>query len=621
MNSAMAWTPNGSRLILGAWGSNGENAYPARLRIIDTTDPENQAFGNVLHDVPIPERSGASDWVRTEAVASSPDGSRAIAVVTEALGGDLKKWSLRVLQWNLKTGEAIQTIRGSQLKWQFKNLTPQVFFSPDSTLFAVLSGNTVQVWETETARHLMTITNPHEVTTVAFSPSGELLAVGTAQGKTGVLRLKFNNSTSSQTLTQPPGEAADDTAKVGEPLRRLSSVRSPKDLQFEDADIRISDDQLLVLVGKNGEHLLRIDEGTGTAKAQEVTGWRGMKFVPGTRRIVGKTWDKVWVRDSDEPFRGFLPMPHKMVEGDWIDPAVSPDGKILVTRPLLDHFQCWSLETLKPLGEPVSLGSPLSRMQFTRNSKHLCIHTEQGLSLWSPQTLQKAAGPLPDGPYIHGLMGKVAYEPTKDRIATVENSPAKVPGEFQSRVYVRSIKDEQVETVIDVPAHTICVLWADPNHLILSGGRRDDPEEVEGYLYDTFPMFLVRLKDGVDDAPKPIELSEHIWYYPTLTPDGQYVIGASYMETLCWKVGEEQPLWRVPGRAKVIQATSDCVLLHGFHKTAQALSVKTGKVLRKWHHVVRTQIHGDHLWLFDEDEIQVWTAKAGPPKNTIRPSE
>jgi len=121
------------------------------------------------------------------------------------------------------------------------------------------------------------------------------------------------------------------------------------------------------------------------------------------------------------------------------------------------------------------------------------------------------------------------------------------------------------------------------------------------------PLFQIKL---TDDSAELTELSKNVNHYPVLTPDGRHVIGASNVETLCWKVGQSKPLWRTLGRAKEIRPTNGCVLLRGFHGTLKVHSVETGEVLQnwdeKWHEEMATHVCGNRIWLFDEKQIEVW---------------
>lgn len=398
-------------------------------------------------------------------------------------------------------------------------------------------------------------------------------------------------------------------------IRKLLTLATPEGIKFEDADIRISDDQSLVLVGKKGEHLLRIDDKKRTATAEPISGWRGMRFVPGTRHIVTKTWDHVVIRDPDQPLRDTPRMPHKMVEGDWINPAVSPNGKFVVTRPKLTHIRFWDPATLKPLGDPIEAGGHVARMHFTRDSKYLCVYAEAGLHLWNPNSGKRVAGPFPDGDYPIGMIGLTAYDPVGNRVATIDNNDHQQPVDLESRVIVRSILGNRAgDRAIKIPAHSRRVFWSGKNHLFVWGARKKAPEDVEGYFYDTFPLFLIMLEG---DSTKPIELAANI-YDLALTPDTRCLIGASGTETLCWKAGQTKPLWRTPGRAKEIMPTKEYVLLRGFGRTLKVRSVVTGDVLQdwdnKWAKGMATHLQGDRIWLFNEKEIEVWDAKSGAPQ-------
>lgn len=119
-------------------------------------------------------------------MASSPDGRRLLTSTTRDGRTVLPNGSIRYSEVKDHTVQLWDLTNGKQLR---KLVLPQQFagpvaFSRDGKLMAEVSGrspSTVRVWETETARELLTINNAPQVwrgQTLAFSPDDKMLAYG-----------------------------------------------------------------------------------------------------------------------------------------------------------------------------------------------------------------------------------------------------------------------------------------------------------------------------------------------------------------------------------------------------------------------------------------------------------
>jgi predicted NACHT family NTPase len=146
--NAVAFSPDSQLLASGSGGRwRGDNTV--RLWRVET--------GELLRTL-----RGHTDSVSS--VAFSPDGQ------VLASGS----WDHTVRRWQVEAGELLSTLEGH---------TSGVAFSPDGELLASGSADqTVQLWRPEDGELLRTLEVHTSVTSVAFSPDGELLGSGSVDG-------------------------------------------------------------------------------------------------------------------------------------------------------------------------------------------------------------------------------------------------------------------------------------------------------------------------------------------------------------------------------------------------------------------------------------------------------
>jgi len=100
-------------------------------------------------------------------VTYSPDGQRIVAGC----------WDGAVTVWDAKIGERLHRLTGHT------QAVKSVAFSPDSRMIASGSGDrTIQIWDADTGKIVHSMTLGAEVRSVTFSPNGQYLATGTAEG-------------------------------------------------------------------------------------------------------------------------------------------------------------------------------------------------------------------------------------------------------------------------------------------------------------------------------------------------------------------------------------------------------------------------------------------------------
>lgn len=99
-------------------------------------------------------------------LAFSPDGT-----VLAAAGGNANDFAIHL--WDVASGQLIDTLSGhSDIVWGLA-------FSPDGSMLAsVSSDRTALIWDWRNKNVLKTLDFPGEVSSVSFSPDGQVLAVG-----------------------------------------------------------------------------------------------------------------------------------------------------------------------------------------------------------------------------------------------------------------------------------------------------------------------------------------------------------------------------------------------------------------------------------------------------------
>jgi WD40 repeat protein/tRNA A-37 threonylcarbamoyl transferase component Bud32 len=147
-------------------------------------------------------------------VAFSPDGQR--------LASGL--WNSTVKVWDTQTGQEVLVL---------KDASGPVAFSPDGKRIATVGGlGVVKVWDAQTGQELLALKgHTGYVSSVAFSPNGQRLAIG--NGKPG--EMKVWDAQSGQEILQLKGHADDVSSVCFSPNgKRLASASKDKTVRLWD---------------------------------------------------------------------------------------------------------------------------------------------------------------------------------------------------------------------------------------------------------------------------------------------------------------------------------------------------------------------------------------------------
>jgi WD40 repeat protein len=162
---SIAFSPNGHLLAAGTHGvGGGERGTGLGIRLWNVS----------THD--LVGTLEASNHAPVDSVAFTPDNSL-LAAGTFGDGTQV---------WNVTTRRLVTTLKpgnGNQVSAVADNQVSAVAFSGHGLLAAGTDGGGVQLWDVGTRQLVATLhPGPFDVSAVAFSPSGDLLAVGTKRG-------------------------------------------------------------------------------------------------------------------------------------------------------------------------------------------------------------------------------------------------------------------------------------------------------------------------------------------------------------------------------------------------------------------------------------------------------
>lgn len=405
-----------------------------------------------------------------------------------------------------------------------------------------------------------------------------------------------------------------DPATPALTFRKVMSAPAEFDDNFTHAVIAVSAEQK-ALIARN---YIRVDSGEQIKWLREHPERRGNRlfglapvtagpthlpdstrfgFIPNSTMafLVSCTSDvRLW--NTREHKKLEVEFPHDMSsECAGPNPAVSPDGKIMVTQ-TSNTLRLWDLKTLKAAG-PELEHDWCWDLAFSSDGRWLFTRDKRDVKIRSARTGEPVAGP-----FRHDLIaGGFAYDASFQRLATFENNKEE-DAVWNSTAVVRSGQDWSGTQRIELSGHTREARWIDGSHILVISDVKQ-PGEKSPYSYDKNTVSLITLKG---DKPEVQVVTRHRWIRnAAVASDAEHLIVTTRDWTSCWQLGKPKPIWTKTAEYIVSPGGGAWVLLHRA-ETAVICSLTTGEELRRWNNVVASRRDGSSVWLCSAKGIEVW---------------
>ena len=332
-------------------------------------------------------------------------------------------------------------------------------------------------------------------------------------------------------------------------------------------------------------------------------------FVPKSNLAFVVRWGagvRFWNTVSHAPSGDY--MPHELREDTTILPAVSPDGKVMVTRSQLNHLQFWNIETRQPITEEIEQRGLVSSMRFSADGKWFFSRAPGGLSVRDPQT-----GDLVVGDVRHDAIS-YAYSSDTKQLLTVESSHDEEDG-WRSDLVIRSGKTFAERRRVQVAGKARSVEWIDNSHVLIVGRNPALPPSSN----ERETLYVVSLADDKADVRV---LMRYNWIRDAVVaPDRKHFITRTREQTSCWRVGEREPVWTKPGDHLVAYGDRGWVLFH--NGPVVAYSLLDGSELWRGEDVRLCKVFGSKIWTCNDDKMEIWQVEpgTGPPKPGDQPAQ
>jgi len=392
------------------------------------------------------------------------------------------------------------------------------------------------------------------------------------------------------------GQSGAD-GKTDTPFKKVAVIKTPDHPYHPGARlIQLDDKKEIAAVAMYGCKTffwdLKTDAAIGEPTRQ--SGDAGaIGFIPNSDLAYIADWNNLQLWDHKTTLRdkGF---PHQLREDSVIGPAVSHDGKFLVTRNEMNSLQFWNLETGKSIGPEQLHDSMVSKIQFSVDDKW-CFCRAGSLSIWNPKTGERLAGPIRNNIYT------TAYLPKRQQLVTFEHDH-KDPSS-KSKVIIRSGKsDWSTVRQFELPGQARDAQWIDEDRLLVVGTE-------EGEKFKTV-AFVVHLNHETPRFDVVFNSDYRIFDF-AITKDRQHLVTISIGKVSCWRIGDADPKWENKWtgkfwRKRVFGTDSDWVMAHARGEDAIAYSIEDGAELWRKKDVIYANTDGDHVLVTDKYGAEVW---------------
>lgn len=361
--------------------------------------------------------------------------------------------------------------------------------------------------------------------------------------------------------------------------------------------IQLNDNQDIAAVAMYGCKTVFWNVKTNTAIGEptQQSGDAGaIGFITNSNLAYTADWDSMQIWNQETALKSGKSFPHRLREDSVLAPAISPNGKVLVTRNKMNSLQFWNLETRKSIGPEHTHESMVSKIQFSADNKW-CFSRANTLNIWNPMTAELVAESIRNNIY------STAYLPARQYLVTFEHD-RKDPFS-KSEVMIRSgAADWRPVRQFELPGQVRRAEWIDQDRLLVIGTEVGEKFKTVGFivhLNQLTPKFEVVFK-------YENSISDYV-----ITKDRQHLVTISTRKLSCWKIGETKPKWERAWtgkhwRKQVFSTDSDWVMAHGLGENAIAYSIEDGTELWRKREVIYANTDGKRILVTDKHGAEVW---------------
>jgi len=326
--------------------------------------------------------------------------------------------------WQVSDGKLLRTFRGHIHNYESRDLASSISLSADSALLATTDiYDNVWVWNTLDGA----LVQKFEGNSVAFSPDGQILAVGVRDDSYQnpfVQLWQVSDWSLLNTLNEQKGEVTimrfspdgnmlltNDTWGMAK-LWDVTDGILIKTFQADDRDQFLSlafsaDGRTLASISRDSRVQVRgIEDDTHASSLFGFTNIvHRVVFSPDNNLVAsGDDWSiQIWRRTDGALLRN-------IAVGEVRDLAFSPDGKLLASGTFLNGLQVWNMEN-GSLAATFGNQETIRGVAFSPNGKFLAATTLDRVKVWDFSTQDLVVS------FEMSLAEKLAFSPSSDILA------------------------------------------------------------------------------------------------------------------------------------------------------------------------------------------------------------